>query len=113
MSVNVTFTLEFKRNLRILSKKYRYIKKDIEPLITALQNGEPLGKQVAGTGFAIFKVRVPNRDIHRGKRGGYRVIYYLQAQTDIILVTIYSKSEQADISAAQVRRIINELKTEK
>jgi len=58
-------------------------------------------------------VRVPNRDVRRGKSGGYRIIYYLQTQADIILITIYSKTEQADISAAQIRRIVSEFETEK
>jgi mRNA-degrading endonuclease RelE of RelBE toxin-antitoxin system len=113
MPFNVAFTPEFKRNLRILSKKYRHIRDDVEPLIITLQNGELPGDQVTGTGYTIFKVRVPNRDVKRGKSGGYRVIYYLQTQTDIILVTIYSKTEQADISAAQIRRIVNEFEAEK
>jgi mRNA-degrading endonuclease RelE of RelBE toxin-antitoxin system len=82
-------------------------------MITSLQNGELPGDQVTGTSFTIFKVRVPNRDVQRGKSGGYRVIYYLQTQADIILVTIYSKTEQADISAAQIRRIVSEFEAEK
>ena len=43
-----------------------------------------------------------------GKSGGYRIIYYLRTSISIILVTIYSKTEQADISAAQIRRIVGE-----
>jgi mRNA-degrading endonuclease RelE of RelBE toxin-antitoxin system len=78
-----------------------------------LQNGELPGGQVTGTNYTIFKVRVPNREVQRGKSGGYRIIYYLQTQTDIILVTIYSKTEQADISAAQIRRIVSEFEAEK
>jgi mRNA-degrading endonuclease RelE of RelBE toxin-antitoxin system len=113
MSINIAFTPEFKRNLRILAKKYRHIRDDVEPLVTSLQNGELPGDQLTGTSYAIFKVRVPNRDVKRGKSGGYRVIYYLQTQTDIILVTIYSKTEQADISAAQIRRIVSEFEAEK
>ncbi len=113
MFVKIVFTPEFKRNLRILAKKYRHIRDDVEPLILSLQNGEQPGDQVTGTGYAIFKVRVPNRDVRRGKSGGYRIIYYLQTQADIILITIYSKTEQADISAAQIRRIVSEFETEK
>jgi mRNA-degrading endonuclease RelE of RelBE toxin-antitoxin system len=113
MSINIAFTPEFKRNLRILAKKYRHIRDDVEPLIILLKNGELPGDQVTGTSYTIFKVRVPNRDVQRGKSGGYRIIYYLQAQTDIILVTVYSKTEQADISAAQIRRIVSEFEAEK
>lgn len=64
------FTPEFKRNLRILARKYRHIRSDLEPLLTDLQEGNTPGDQVSGTGYAIFKVRVKNRDAQKGKRGG-------------------------------------------
>lgn len=108
MPVNVEFTPEFKRNIRALTRKYRHIRDDVDPLIIDLQNGQLPGAQVTGTGYTIFKVRVQNRDVRKGKSGGYRLIYYLQTRTDIILITIYSKTEQADISASQIRRIVGE-----
>ena len=108
MPVNVEFTPEFKRNVRALSKKYRHIRSDVDPLIVDLQSGQFPGDQVTGTGYTIFKVRVPNRDVRKGKSGGYRLIYYLQTKADIILITIYSKTEQADVSALQIRRIVAE-----
>ena len=108
MPVNIEFTPEFKRNLRALSKKYRHIKSDVDPLILDLQSGLLPGDQVTGTSYTIFKVRIPNRDVQKGKSGGYRLIYYLQTKVDIILITIYSKSEQSDITAVQIRRIVRE-----
>ncbi|RJP35996.1 MAG: type II toxin-antitoxin system RelE/ParE family toxin [Desulfobacteraceae bacterium] len=104
--VSVQFTLEFKRNLRALSKKYRHIRDDIEPVISELQNGNLPGKRVTGIGHTIYKVRVPNRDRSKGKSGGYRIIYYLKTAFDVILITIYSKTEQSDVSAARIRRIV-------
>jgi mRNA-degrading endonuclease RelE of RelBE toxin-antitoxin system len=106
--VEIRFTPEFKRNLRALAKKYRHIRSDIEPVLEQLQKGRFLGDQVPHTGYTIYKARVQNRDLRKGKRAGYRLIYYLQTKTRIILITIYSKTEQSDISANQVRQIINE-----
>ena len=103
----IQFTLEFKRNLRNLSKKYRHIRDDVEPVISELQKGHLLGNRVPGIGHAIYKVRVPNRDRSKGKSGGYRIIYYLKTVVEIVLITIYSKTEQADVSAARVRDIVN------
>jgi mRNA-degrading endonuclease RelE of RelBE toxin-antitoxin system len=40
MPVNVEFTPEFKRNVRALSKKYRHIRSDVDPLIVDLQSGQ-------------------------------------------------------------------------
>lgn len=55
------------------------------------------------------KMRVRNSDIQKGKRSGYRLIYYLKTHTNIILVTIYSKLDQADISPEQIRRVLIKL----
>jgi mRNA-degrading endonuclease RelE of RelBE toxin-antitoxin system len=54
-------------------------------------------------------VRVKNSNVQKGKSGGYRIIYYLKTQTYIVLLTIYSKSEQSDITANQIKRIIKQL----
>lgn len=109
--IDVQFTPEFKRNLRTLAKKYQYIRDDVAPVIEALEAGEILGDQIPGVGYTLFKVRVPNQDSAKGKRGGYRIIYYLRTTVNIVLVTIYSKTEQADISAAQIRRIVEEYRS--
>ena len=105
----VRFTPEFKRNLQALIKKYRHIRSDIEPVIEQLQRGERPGDQVTGVGYAIFKVRVRNQDANRGKRGGYRLIYYLQTATIIVLLTLYSKTEQSDITVTEIQHILAEV----
>ena len=107
-SVEVFFTPEFKRNVRALAKKYPHIRSDIQPFIEQIQSGEWIGDKIQGTGYAIFKVRIRNSDVSRGKSGGYRAIYYLKTPTTIILVTIYSKTEQSDISPARIRKILSE-----
>lgn len=56
--------------------------------------------------YTVFKVRIKNSSIHKGKSGGYRVIYYLKTSDQILLVTMYSKSDQSDITAAEVREIL-------
>lgn len=66
------------------------------------------GDKIPHTGHTVFMVRLRNSDIQKGKRSGYRVIYYVQTSTSIILITVYSKLEQGDISADEIRRIITE-----
>ena len=107
-SLQVEVTTKFKRNLRILAKRYRSIRADIQPVIEQLQSGELPGDQIPGVGYQIFKVRVKNRDIRKGKSAGYRLIYYVKTLEKIILVTIYSKSDQADISQAEIQSIVAE-----
>ncbi len=106
--VLVSFTPEFKRNIRQLSKKYRHIKFDVQPLIEVLESGNTPGDQVPGAHYPVFKVRVRNTDIHKGKRSGYRLIYYIKTPEAVVLITIYSKTEQGDVSPQTIRRIIAE-----
>jgi len=106
--IKIRFTPEFKRNLRTLSKKYRHIRTDVQPVIDQIQTGEFAGDQIPRVKYTVFKVRVKNSDTQKGKRSGYRFIYYLKTQTEVILVTIYSKLEQSDISAEQIRRILQD-----
>lgn len=72
----IRYTPEFKRNLRALAKKYRNIRSDIQPIIEQIQMGSVVGDQIPETGdYIVFKVRVKNRDIAKGKRSGYRLVY--------------------------------------
>lgn len=105
---SVEFTPEFAVNLRTLSKKYRHVRADLEPLLDDLSSGKTPGDQIPGIGYPIYKVPMLNRDIRKGKRSGYRIIYWIKNPTTVILVTIYSKTEQGDVSAAAIRRIVRE-----
>jgi mRNA-degrading endonuclease RelE of RelBE toxin-antitoxin system len=106
--IDVRFTPEFKRNVRALAKRYRTIRSDIEPVISQLRNGDFVGDQIPRLGYTLYKVRIRNTDSRRGKSGGYRMIYYLRTSQNIVLITLYSKSEQSDVSANDIRRIIRE-----
>ena len=75
--LQVTFTPEFKRNLRQLAKKYRHIKSDLQPLLDQLASGNKPGDQVPQVHYEVFKVRAKNSNASKGKSGGYRLIYYV------------------------------------
>jgi len=105
---SLAYTPEFKRNIRLLSRRYRHIRSDIEPVLERIQNGDTPGKQIPGVKYAVFKVRAKNSDARKGARGGYRIIYYLPTPDKAILITIYSKSDQADVSIQRLRQIIQE-----
>ncbi|HLO88859.1 MAG TPA: type II toxin-antitoxin system RelE/ParE family toxin [Nostocaceae cyanobacterium] len=106
--IQVEASVTFNRNLRNLAKKYRSIRDDIQPILEQLQRGDLPGDKISGIGYEVFKLRVRNSDIQKGKSGGYRLIYYVKTATGIILLTIYAKSEQADILADEIRSIITE-----
>ena len=71
-----------------------------------MENGTHSGDKIPDLGYDVYKVRLKNPSAKRGKRGGFRAIYYIKTAQFIILLTIYSKSQQEDISVERIRRII-------
>ncbi len=105
------YSATFKRQLKRLRQRYRNIKSDLLPIMEGLESGEILGDPISGYSMTLYKIRVPNRDSRKGKSGGYRVIYYLKSDIYIILATIYSKSDQGDISTQEVKDLLREIKS--
>jgi mRNA-degrading endonuclease RelE of RelBE toxin-antitoxin system len=97
-AIQIALTPRFKKDLRELAKRYRSIRSDLQPLIEQLQAGETPGDRITGVKYQVFKVRLKNSNIQKGKSGGYRVIYYLKTAQGIIFTTIYSKSDISDVS---------------
>lgn len=106
--IEINFTPRFQRDIRELAKRYRSLKTDIQSLIEQLQAGQTPGDRITGSQYAIFKVRVRNSNLQRGKSGGYRVIYYVKTPTSVILATIYAKSDTADVSNAVIEAAIEQ-----
>lgn len=107
----IFFSDEFKERLRTLAKRYRHIRTDLQPLLDDLQAGNLIGDRISGTGYTVFKARLKNSDIQKGKSAGYRVIYQLKGFTSVLLVTIYSKSDQTNIAIDKIREIIANFET--
>lgn len=106
--INVALTSEFRKELKMLKKRYRNIRRDIEPIISELQRGNLLGTQISGMDYSVFKVRVRNRDVKRGKSGGYRLIYQVKSPDSILVLTLYSKSDIDNVTAQVLAEIIAE-----
>jgi mRNA-degrading endonuclease RelE of RelBE toxin-antitoxin system len=99
----------FEKSLRSLLKRHRSILDDLQPLIEALENNQRPGDKIPNTGFDVYKVRIKNSDIGKGKSAGYRAIYYIQTGDRIILITLYAKSDQSNISSQAIREIIHDI----
>lgn len=106
--VEIRLTPEFQRRLKILSKKYRSIRADLQPVFEQLQAGLSLGDQIPGIGSTVMKVRLRNSDTQTGKSGGYRLIYWVVSPQLVVLLDIYTKSDRSDIEVAEIRQIIKE-----
>ena len=110
--IQIALTPRFKRDIRELTKRYRSIRSDIQPLIEQLQAGELPGDRIAGVKYQIFKVRLKNSNLQKGKSGGYRVIYYVKTEQEVILATIYSKSDISDVSNEVIEEAIAQYEKE-
>lgn len=109
MPTKVNVPAPFVRELRRLAKKYPAVVKQHEELVQQLKADERPGDKIPRVGVDVYKVRLANPSAKRGKSGGFRVIYYVQLVDSVLLVTIYSKTEQTDISPEEIRRIVEEL----
>ncbi|MCG8352935.1 MAG: hypothetical protein MI924_34655, partial [Chloroflexales bacterium] len=96
----------------VSARKYRQIKTDIQPILTDLEMGSTLGDRIPGVTVEVYKVRARNSDSTPGKSGGYRIVYQVTSENTVILIPVYSKTEQSDISRQEIRNIITEYQQE-
>jgi len=96
----ISFTFEFKRNLRALAKKYQY---------DLISSRLLTGWKMETSRVIRYPVSIWLFSIQKGKRSSYPVIYYLKTREKIFLVTIYSKLDQSDISAKRIKEILKKL----
>ena len=82
--ISIYLTSRFKKDLSKLAKRFRSIRQDLAPLIDQLQGGETPGDLISGVKYQIFKVRLKNSDIQKGKSAGYRILYYVKKETKIV-----------------------------
>ncbi|MEH2422793.1 MAG: type II toxin-antitoxin system RelE/ParE family toxin [Nostoc sp.] len=114
-ALSIRFSDEFEQELYRLSKGFRNIRSDVESIIEQLQQRNIVGDaygglhlRIGGIGedYIIYKVRVRNSSIQKGKSAGYRLIYQVESPKNILLLTIYSKSDREDISTNEILNIV-------
>ena len=108
MSYNVEATGYFSRQLKRLVKKHPSVRKEMFQLIESLeenpQQGSPLGKD-------CYKIRLAITSKGKGKSGGARVITHVYVfRKTVYLLSIYDKSEQANIPPSVIEAMIHQLR---
>ena len=107
MNCKIETTPDFARELKQLAKRYPPMKDDYRDFLDTLRKsplqGEPLGKH-------LRKVRFPIASKAKGKSGGARgITHTVLVESDganITLVTIYDKSDQANITDKELKKLI-------
>ena len=103
----------FLREMKRLAKKYKSLKRDLEKLAEELHANPQAGVSLGG---GVRKVRMAIASKNKGKSHGARVItftYSVDEETGtIVLLYMYDKEERENISAAEITRLLQQVKTE-
>lgn len=96
----------FETRLEALEKKFRNAIDQAEKFTKRLERGERPGVVVPGVGAAVYRATLRNPAVRGGAPKGYRIVYYVITRDRIYLLTIYSKSQQRDISVAELKQLV-------
>lgn len=109
MPTQVNIPPEVQKEIQRLKRKYPAVTTEVRKLVIQLENDERPGDKIPGVGYDVYKVRLPNPSAQRGKSGGFRAVYYVKRLSYVVLVSIYSKTEQSDIAMEQIRQVLENL----
>jgi len=101
--------LEFIEFPAFTSRLAALAKESAEDVLLRIQNdllGNPLrGSMVQGTA-GVRKARATDPSRGKGKRGGFRYLYYyIERDGQIFLLMIFNKNEQADLTSDQKKML--------
>ena len=103
MNYEIVTTEDFNKNAKPLLKKYRSLPEDLENFKKELLKNPTMGDDL---GNNTRKVRMAIASKNKGKRGGARVITCTVLidveNSEIYLLSIYDKGEQASISNKEI-----------
>jgi mRNA-degrading endonuclease RelE of RelBE toxin-antitoxin system len=110
MNYSVIPSPTFKRNIKKLKKRYPAIVEDIRRYSTGLQVGNFSGIIVKQLNGEIYKDRIKNTSLQKGKSGGFRIVYYATiVEKEVYLLSIYSKTDKANIDIVAIQKAMQEM----
>jgi mRNA-degrading endonuclease RelE of RelBE toxin-antitoxin system len=110
MTYDVHLTETFQKSIKALKRKYPHVKDDLLSQIKALEEDPSAGDPIPGWNKEVWKVRVASSDVKKGKRGGYRLIYFWKAgEMKIYLLVGYFKGEKAEITKKEIESLLKNL----
>lgn len=107
MSYSIETIPSFDRQIKRLAKKYKSVKTDLKNLADQLQEAPELGTAL---GQNCYKVRLAIKSKGKGKSGGSRLITHVHiAGETVFLLSIYDKSEKANLEEGELDELLNEI----
>ncbi|MEA2050853.1 MAG: type II toxin-antitoxin system RelE/ParE family toxin [Campylobacterota bacterium] len=101
--MKIGYSDNFLDEAKKLSKKYKLLKQDLQLATKEILQQNDLGVYL---GSNLFKKRIKNSSIPTGKSGGFRVIIYKQIEDEIVLLSIYSKTQKESLNDDELKEII-------
>ncbi len=105
--MNIKTTDIFKKSFKKLLKKDKKLILEYEQLLNKLEKNHNLGTHL---GNGRYKIRLKNHANNKGKSASYRVVTYTKVEETIILVYIYSKSDEESVSEYKIDEILSSYK---
>ncbi|MFC5191159.1 type II toxin-antitoxin system RelE/ParE family toxin [Algoriphagus aquatilis] len=107
MSYKIIPTSQFEKELKRLFKKYPSIKSDLFVLVSQLKENPKLGTPLLKN---CYKIRIAITSKGKGKSGGGRLITHVRiVKEEVHLLTIYDKSNQANISDSAINELLDQI----
>lgn len=108
MNVNISVHPQFQKDMKRLTKKYKSIVKDFNRFLEEIEQTPNMGTDL---GNGVHKVRMAITSKGKGKSGGARIINYVYTlhegdSCNIILLTIYDKSEISNVSDNYIKSLL-------
>jgi len=112
MSCSVYLPGSFKRSLKSLTRRFPHVRADVTAAIDEVLCLPMLGVVIPGSG-GVRKLRIRSTDLKRGKSGGFRLLYIVLSDRELICpLLIYAKSDQEDVTRRALRALLADLKQE-
>jgi mRNA-degrading endonuclease RelE of RelBE toxin-antitoxin system len=107
MNYNIVTTHRFEKEIKRLVKKFPSLKNEFVQFIEDISENPEMGTFI---GNNCYKIRLAIASKGRGKSGGARIISYLYIETETVyLLTMYDKSEKADLKPNELIDMIESL----
>ena len=108
---DIRYTSNFKNQLKRLLKKYSRSTDEFEGIFEQIEQGNFVGVPYDNLGLPeeenVYKVMVANIDAKRSAKNGFRVIYYVIKNDELVyMLAVYAKKEISNLKQSEVKELI-------
>jgi len=106
MSYKIELTDNFKKEAKILIKKYTSLRTEIAEIGKKLAENPTLGIPL---GNDVYKIRLAIASKNKGKSGGARVISFVKIIDETVyLLSIFNKGDRDSISDKEIQELLKD-----